>query len=292
MKTVAIYTSQPYKQYYIEIQRIVEMLLDFDKEVYIPENLSDNIIPYIKDKENINFYNIKNKLSQNIDLFMIIGGDGTFLEGVHIVQDTNIPIIGINTGRLGFLTSINLQDIKKILTEIFLGNFSIQKRSLLKLDADNSFDGFNYALNEFTIHKSDTSSMLTIEVNINNEYVNSYWADGIIIATPTGSTAYSLSAGGPILHPAANSFIITPIAVHNLNVRPLVVPDDAIITLKATGRSEKCLISLDHRFLSVPVNSKFQINKASFSINFLHCLSYNFYNTLRSKLLWGADNRN
>jgi NAD+ kinase len=295
MKTIAVYTNQSYKQFYEEIQHTIELILKFDMDILIPENLSDRLIPYFKKKnynDNIHHFNIKNKLPENIDLFIVIGGDGTFLEGVNIVQDSKIPIIGINTGRLGFLTSTNIQDLETVLTQIFSGNYNIDKRSLLKLTTDNGFENFNYALNEFTIHKSDTSSMITIEVNVNHEFVNSYWADGLIISTPTGSTAYSLSAGGPIIHPNSKNLIITPIAVHNLNVRPLVVPDDSIISLNVTGRSDNCRISLDHRSLTVPINSHFSLSKAEFSINLLHCKSYNFYNTLRSKLLWGADKRN
>ncbi|MGQ9846684.1 MAG: NAD kinase, partial [Bacteroidales bacterium] len=227
-----------------------------------------------------------------LNLMLVLGGDGTFLESVHFIQNKNIPILGINTGRLGFLASLNLSELENALEFIFRGKYIIDQRTMLKLESEYNFKDFNYALNEFTIQKLNTSSMLTIDLLINGVHVNTYWSDGIIISTPTGSTAYSLSAGGPILHPDCKNFVITPIAVHNLNVRPLIVPDSSIISFKVSGRAEYCMISLDHKSLAAPLNSTFTISKADIHANLLHCESYNFFNTLKSKLLWGIDKRN
>lgn len=274
------------------IKHIIEELSILKKEIFISGTLFEKI-QQLKIKYNhiYSYENLKD-LQPNIHLMLIVGGDGTFLQGIHFIKGADIPVLGINTGRLGFLTNVSIAEIKNTFLNIFNGNYLIVERSMLKLDSDVAFDDFNCGLNEFTVHKQDTSSMISIKLHINNVLVNTYWADGLIVSTPTGSTAYSLSAGGPIVHPESNSFIITPIAAHNLNVRPIVIPDHYIISLSISGRSEHCMISLDHKFKAVPTNSSFIITKSSLKIKMLQCNSYNFFNTLKNKLLWGEDKRN
>jgi len=227
------------------------------------------------------------------DLLFSIGGDGTFLEAVTYVRNRNIPIVGINSGRLGFLASISLEDLPEAVTEILNEKFLTRTVDLLKIETQLSdFEDLNFALNEFAIHKCDSSSMITIHTFLNDNFLNSYWGDGLIIATPTGSTAYSLSVGGPILHPACGEFIISPIAPHNLSVRPLVVPNDTKITLKVEGRRDQYMASLDLRSKILSNGTEIHVKKANFTVTVTERMNYDFYSTLRSKLMWGADKRN
>lgn len=295
MNTILIYTNLNFKPNKENIIEALSILHSFEKDIFIHQNLFNEISKSEHSHVNLSRlfpYLVLEEIKRPINLMLVIGGDGTFLEGVHFIKNKNIPILGINTGRLGFLVSLNLNEIQKSLEYIFRGKYSIDSRSMLKLETEHYFSDFNFALNEFTVHKLDNSSMITIDLLINGIHVNSYWADGLIISTPTGSTAYSLSAGGPIIHPDSKSFVITPIAVHNLNVRPLIVPENSIITLKVSGRADNCMISLDHKSSAVPMNSTFTISKADFHAQLLHCNQYNFFNTLKNKLMWGADKRN
>lgn len=254
------------------------------------ENINENYANRINAKGTFTcFYD----LEPDLDLMICIGGDGTFLEAVSIVRTLNIPIVGINSGHLGFLTNISKNEIESSLNAIFSDNFTIETRTLLELSSPSTiFPDFNFALNDLTIHKLDTSSMIAINASINGEFLNCYRADGLIISTATGSTAYSLSAGGPILVPNANCFVISPIAPHNLNARPVVVPDTSIITLTIQSRTENCLISLDHRSIAIDSSAELTIKRADFNVKMLQCPQYNFFNTLRYKLMWGADPRN
>lgn len=227
------------------------------------------------------------------DYVISIGGDGSMLDSIALVKNTGIPILGINTGRLGFLSNISTDDVQQAIDALVSKNYKIETRSLLELTtASNLFGENNFALNELTIHKKDSSTMMTVHAYINNEYLNSYWADGLIIATPTGSTAYSLSCGGPIVLPDSKNFIITPVAPHNLNVRPVVIPDSAVITLKAEGRSKQFLASLDSRSETFNSEIEFKIKKANFYANLIQLHNQNFLTTMRNKLTWGADKRN
>jgi NAD+ kinase len=222
-----------------------------------------------------------------------IGGDGTFLETSSLVRNKNIPIVGINTGRLGFLSDIPSDKISEAIDNFFDKNFTIEKRTLLKLDTDNKlFSDFNFALNDVCIHKKDATSLITIHVYINNEYLNSYWADGLIVSTPTGSTAYSMSLGGPIVVPNSENFIITPIASHNLTVRPIVINNNNELRIKVEGRSENFLVSLDSKSMLVDSTVELTIKKAPFSVNVLKFKNNSFFTTLRNKLMWGIDKRN
>jgi NAD+ kinase len=234
-------------------------------------------------------------LNDGFDMFISIGGDGTMLRAATFVRDKNIPLLGINAGRLGFLATVQQEDIDKLLPLIFENKYKISPRTLLTLDYQGKgkeLDGLDYALNEVTVSRRDTTSMITIEIKLNGDYLNAYWADGLIISTPTGSTGYSLSCGGPVLMPEVNSLVIIPIAPHNLNARPLVIPDDTEIELKVSGREEQHLISLDSRQIRVNVETVLTIKKAGFKINLVEFPDEKFLKTLRKKLLWGEDKRN
>src|SRR5690606_16955386 len=234
-------------------------------------------------------------LNEGYDMFISIGGDGTMLRAATFVRDRNIPILGINAGRLGFLATVQQENIEHLLPLILENKYKLSPRTLLTLDVEgeeNKLGSLDYALNEITVSRRDTTSMITIEVKLNGDYLNAYWADGLIISTPTGSTGYSLSCGGPVLIPEVNSLVITPIAPHNLNARPLVIPDDTELELKVTGREPQHLISLDSRILTVDTETSFYIKKTGFKINMVEFPDEKFLKTLRKKLLWGEDKRN
>lgn len=232
------------------------------------------------------------ELADEYDFLFSIGGDGTFLEAVSYVWHKSIPLIGINSGRLGFLANISGPEIPIALDALFNGRISLEERSLLELKSQVPLPlEKKYALNEITIQKK-ASSMITIHTYVNDEFLNAYWADGLIISTPTGSTAYSMSAGGPILVPECSNFIISPIAPHNLTVRPLVIRDDSALKIRVSGRDNHFLLSADYQSVEIPVDHTFQIEKAGFSIKMVRFNNQNFYNTLRNKLMWGVDKRN
>ena len=232
-------------------------------------------------------------MDKSSDFMISIGGDGTFLDTITFIRDSGMPVVGINAGTLGFLSNISKDEIDYAIDEIVAGNFTLDKRALLSIETEmNLFEDVNVALNDLTIHKYDSSSMITIHVYLNDEFLNSYWSDGLIVSTPTGSTAYSLSCGGPIITPGSGNFIINPVAPHNLNVRPVVIPDDNIITIKVEGRSGKFLISLDSKYETVPDSTALSIKKADFHLNLIRLNSQNFLSTLRNKLMWGLDKRN
>lgn len=235
------------------------------------------------------------ELDKSFDLMLSIGGDGTILRAATLVRNSGIPILGINAGRLGFLASVQKEDIATFLQMVVDKNYKISKRTLLKASVfpkNKDLMDINFAMNEIAVSRKDTTSMITIETHLDGELLTSYWADGLIIATPTGSTGYSLSCGGPILTPNVKSLVITPIAPHNLNARPLVIPDDTEIKLRVSGREEQYLLSMDSRITSVPNESIITIKKTSFQINMVEIPNETFFKTLRSKLLWGEDKRN
>jgi len=233
------------------------------------------------------------KKEDNIDIVFSIGGDGTFLESVSFVRNLEIPIVGINSGRLGFLANISKEDIPFALKAINERKYKIEERTLLEINSEKGiFESFNYALNEITVQKRDSGSMITIKVTLNGEFVNTYWADGLILSTPTGSTAYSLSLGGPIVVPGSQNFILTPIAPHNLTVRPIVVPDNNEITIEVEGRTENYLISADYKSEIVERNTILNIKAADFKVKTIRVENNTFFNNIREKLLWGVDKRN
>lgn len=252
---------------------------------------------YIKNKvtlpKNVTTFSGYNELVNQTDVLLSLGGDGTLLDTLSLVRDSQIPVIGINFGRLGFLASINKTEIIEAIEALVHGEYSLDKRGILSLESQNDlFGDEGFALNDMTIHRRDNSAMMIIHAFMNGEFINSYWADGLIIATPTGSTAYSLSCGGPIILPNAQNFVITPIAPHNLNVRPIIIPDDVKLTFEIEARSTKFLVSCDSRTVTVDRSVKIGINKANFNINLIRLNNESYFTTLRNKLLWGIDTRN
>ena len=240
-------------------------------------------------------FNIYNPvdISHNVDLYLSIGGDGTLLETVTHVGKSEKPILGINIGKLGFLATISENGIEKALSSVKDGKYSLDERTLIKLESDEEiFEGNNFALNDFTILKKDTSSMIVVHAFINNDFLNSYWADGLIVSTPTGSTGYSLSCGGPIVLSHSNSFIITPVSPHNLAVRPIVVSDDNIISFKMESRKKKVLVSLDSRHHTINANTELVVRKEDFKAKLMKIDGHSSFDTLRQKLTWGYDVRN
>ncbi|QCX01129.1 NAD kinase [Aggregatimonas sangjinii] len=240
-------------------------------------------------------FTISEGLDSSFDMFVSFGGDGTILRATTFVRDMGIPIVGVNTGRLGFLSTFKKEEVRKVVQEFVQGAYRTVERSLVSISADfpiPEFDSLNFALNEITVSRKDTTSMITVETYLNDEYLTSYWADGLIVSTPTGSTGYSLSCGGPVIAPSAKSLILTPIAPHNLNARPLVISDDTIIRLKVSGRERTHLVSLDSRIATLENDQEIVIRKAPFSVNMIEYTSESFLKTLRNKLLWGEDRRN
>lgn len=235
------------------------------------------------------------ELDSSFDMVISIGGDGTILRAATLVRDSGIPLLGVNAGRLGFLASVQKDNIEEFLQRILEKRYIISPRTLLSLDIQPENPGIsdlNFAMNEISVSRKDTTSMITIETFLNGEFLTSYWADGLIIATPTGSTGYSLSCGGPIVTPNAASLVITPIAPHNLTARPLVIPDETEIRLRVSGREEQYLVSLDSRITSVKNDAVLHIRKTPFQINMVEIAGETFLKTLRHKLLWGEDKRN
>ena len=235
------------------------------------------------------------ELDSSFDMLISIGGDGTILRAAALVRNSEVPILGINAGRLGFLATVQKENIAEFMQFIIDKKYTISKRTLLSLSCtptNEAVEEINFAMNEISVSRKDTTSMITIETYLNNEFLNSYWADGLIIATPTGSTGYSMSCGGPILTPDVKGFVITPIAPHNLNARPLVVPDETEIRLKVSGREEHYLVSLDSRITSVKNETILVIKKTPFQINMVEIPEETFLKTLRTKLFWGEDRRN
>lgn len=274
-------------------QVLFHKLNEYKTEIVIYEPFYKFLKQKIQLTGNISTFNSHADLNGKVDTVLSLGGDGTFLETLSFVRNSGIPVLGINTGRLGFLANVAKSEINIAIEALANKKFSIEKRSMLSISAPSGIFGeVNYGLNEITVLKKDTSAMITIHAYINGEYLNSYFADGLIIATPTGSTAYSLSCGGPLVMPGSENFVITPIASHNLNVRPLVISDNNIITLKVDARSPNYLVTLDSRSEILESSIELTIKKADFSANLIKLENQNFFTTIRNKLLWGLDKRN
>jgi len=286
---VAIYAKSKNREMVSFIKKIISFLKLKGIKVILSKELSGI---FLRDYEYfMDDYDIK---SSGIDYFFTIGGDGTFLNSLLFLKDSNIPVLGFNTGRLGFLAETNIEFFSEQIDLLLDNKFTLERRSILQIKSNKEiFDSeHRYALNDFTIHKRDNSSLTTITTYLNNQYFNTYWGDGVIVSTPTGSTAYSLSCGGPIVFPTSNVFIISPVAPHNLNVRPVVVPDDTVISFEIKGRDKNYLVSLDSRYKIVDQSYEIQISKAPFLINTLRFNNQSFSKVLREKLMWGIDNRN
>lgn len=285
--------------YHKNSESIIETLLDILQTKDIKVLIEKHFFALIKEEREIHFskgdFKTYTELDNSYDLVISIGGDGTFLRAITFVRDLAIPIVGINTGRLGFLATIPKGKIEKAIDEILKGEYRISERSLLTItttDKHKSLTELNFALNEIAVSRKNTTSMISVETHLNDEYLTSYWADGLIISTPTGSTGYSLSCGGPVITPDANNFVLTPIAPHNLSARPLVIPDSTEIRLKVSGREDNYLVSLDSRIATLKNDTIITIKKASFTVKMIELKEKSFLNTLRKKLLWGEDKRN
>lgn len=275
------------------IRNLFSFLEKEGKQVYIYKPFMDFL-----ESENIlrtepaGFFNSHEDIIGNADIMISIGGDGTFLEAVTFVQDYGIPMVGINIGRLGFLADIPSDQIESSLTAIFNENYTVEHRSLVSLELmDHELGGFSCALNEISVQKKD-ASMITIHTYLNDFYLNSYWADGLIISTPTGSTAYSMSVGGPILTPDSRNFIISPMSPHNLTIRPLIVPDNNNIRIEVESRDDLFLLTLDSRTEIIKKHVQLNLKIADFTVKTLRIKNATFYDTLRNKLMWGVDKRN
>jgi len=274
------------------IQLLFDKLKSYDAELIIYKPFHNFIKNKLSVNSNVKTFNSHTDINGKVDYLLSLGGDGTFLETLNFVRDSGIPVLGINTGRLGFLANVAREEIEAALEALDKKNFVIEERTLLSVvSPPNLFGEVNYGLNELTLLKKDSSSMITIHTSINGNFLNSYFADGLIVATPTGSTAYSLSCGGPLIMPGSQNFVITPIAPHNLNVRPLVISDNNSITLKVEGRSPSYLLSLDSKNVTIDSGIELTIKKANFCINIIQMENQNFYTTIRNKLLWGIDKR-
>jgi len=275
------------------IQRLITKLEESGAELCVHEDFYAIIKEKIRFTTIISFFKDEKVLLKKPNFFCSIGGDGTMLKTITLVGASEIPIIGINTGRLGFLSGISIEEIETAMDRIFAGNFELDKRSLVRLEAvNNPYLRSNFALNEITVHKNDNTTMMTIHTWVNGEFLNAYWADGLIISTPTGSTAYSLSCGGPLVMPDSANFIITPISPHNLNVRPIIISDKDVVTLKIEGRNKNFLVTLDSRQEVFDADEELTIMREKFEINLVRLQGNDFMSTLRQKLMWGMDKRN
>lgn len=289
-----------YGQFYHENSEIyIQMLLDALQKKSANVLIEENFLAIINQNQDItkNFSGCSSftKLDSSFDLFFSIGGDGTILKAVTFVADLDIPIVGINTGRLGFLATIQKEEMTESLNQILEGNYSISERTLLTVETfpkSEEIQPLNFALNEVAVNRRNTTSMIKVETLVNDKYLTSYWSDGLIVSTPTGSTGYSLSCGGPVIDPEAKNIVLTPIAPHNLNARPLVIPDSSTISLKVSGREKTFLVSMDSRIATLENETEIIIKKAPFTIKLLQLHDDSFIKTLRKKLLWGEDKRN
>ena len=261
-------------------------------ELFISTRFEKYLKASVFKKFNWNTYEPGDRLKK-LDVFLSIGGDGTLLESVTHIGRDETPILGINTGRLGFLATISKEDVEESLAKLFRGAYTLDKRAVLRLESNEKLFGeLNFALNDFTLVKKDSSSMITVHTYIDGELLNSYWADGIIVSTPTGSTGYALSCGGPLVFPRSGNFVITPVSPHNLTVRPIVVSDNSEISFKVEGRSKKFLVTLDSRVAVVNDSVKLKVVKEDFKVNLILLEGQHYFKTLRQKLNWGLDIRN
>jgi len=275
------------------VQSFLSSKFSKQSKFYIEKNIYDKI-KHTSDLDLIPFNKSKD-LNSSIDVMVSIGGDGTFLRTIDYVRDLDIPVMGINTGNLGFLATIKKENLDHAVEKIFDMKFEIENRSVIKVNSEEiglpkSF--FPYALNEISVVRKDTTSMINIKTSLDGNHLNTYWADGLIVSTPTGSTGYSLSCGGPVISPTSGSLVLTPISPHNLNVRPLVISDQTRIDLSVSGREENHLLSIDSNIFTIKNQTKISIEKPSFNFKIAHFSNNNFYKTLKEKLLWGKDKRN
>ncbi|HSI91152.1 MAG TPA: NAD kinase [Adhaeribacter sp.] len=285
--------GKPFKEEILPfIQGLFDELVNRNSEIIVVEYFKTYLENQLKLPDCVGSFARGDDL-KGVNYVFSIGGDGTLLDTVTYVGARQIPILGINTGRLGFLATVAFDKIPMALDAIYKGHFVIDERALIRAESDMElFDGINFGLNEFSIQKTDTSSMIVVHTYIDGEYLNSYWADGLLVATPTGSTGYSLSCGGPVLLPQTNNFVISPVCPHNLNVRPLVVPDRSVISFEVEGRSNNFLVALDSRSRIVETSVQLAVRRENFNARLIKINQVNFLSTLRNKLNWGLDKRN
>lgn len=290
---IAIYGNpfNPVKAKYV--QHLIHKLEEKNVPIIIEHQFHDFLIDHVQFKKDVDIFDTPKELQENADILLSIGGDGTLLNTITLIRDSGIPVLGINTGRLGFISSVSTDQIDNAINQLLKKEYTLEERTLLQLDTNNQLFGeTNFALNEVTVLKKDTSSMIRIHAFLDDEFLNSYWADGLIVATPTGSTGYSLSCGGPIVVPGTENFIIAPIAPHNLNVRPVIVSEDRVLKLKVEDRDELALVALDSRSRAIDPTLELTIRKADFKVNLIKLHSQSFIATIREKLMWGKDKRN
>jgi NAD+ kinase len=290
---IAIYSRGIENNQHKDIKLLLEELSKHNIEPVFFQDFFNQFYSAVDLTAGYSTFNSYEDIDDTIDCMISLGGDGTLLDTVTLVRDKGTPVLGINYGRLGFLASIGREDLKTAVAALATRTYVPDKRTLIHLDANIPLFGqVPYALNEFTLHKKDTSSMIKIHTYLNGEFLNTYWADGLIVATPTGSTGYSLSCNGPVVFPDSGSFVITPVAPHNLNIRPIIVPDDNIISFEVEGRADGFLCSLDSRREAVAKEVQLAVKKEAFCINLIRLNENNFLQTLRNKLSWGLDKRN
>src|SRR5690606_2010492 len=292
---IAVYGREFHASVIPDVQHLFDSLTAKGAELWIYGEFQEFLIQQkLVFPQRLSTYNAQDGLPDDIGFMLSLGGDGTMLAAVSIVGDSGIPVAGINFGRLGFLADISKDNIDAAMDAILQGDYDIQARSLVSVEAEQAtlFDGSHFALNDVTLFKSDSSAMITVNAHVNGELHNAYWADGIILATPTGSTAYSLSCGGPILMPGSGNFVITPISPHNLNVRPVVISDKVELRLDIESRSGKSLLSCDSKTTAVSSDVQLTVRKAHYQANLIRLKNYRYFSTLRNKLLWGLDARN
>ncbi len=292
---IGVYGQFYHKNSETFIQLIFDALRKENVEIVVERGFKEIIESNEDVRTNVSNLPTFTALDDSYDLFFSIGGDGTILKAVTFVRDTGVPIVGINTGRLGFLATIQKENISDSIHHILQKDYQISERSLISISTDpasEELSDLNFALNEIAVNRKNTTSMIKVETLVNGKYLTSYWSDGLIVATPTGSTGYSLSCGGPVIDPSTNSIVLTPIAPHNLNARPLVIPDSSRISLTVSGRESSYLLSLDSRIATLQNETVMHIEKAPFTIKLVQLPDDSFIKTLRQKLLWGEDTRN
>ena len=291
---IAIYR----RQYTAENESILQQLFSLftpDDQVYIEQEILSELQLRSDTFNSAKSFASFEDLNTSYDVMLTIGGDGTLLKGITYVRSLQIPILGINAGRLGFLATAHKDDLPNVLEQLRKGDYQVVERSVIEAvfaDTGEPVDTVNFALNEITVTRKNTASMITVDTELNGDYLCSYWADGLIIATPTGSTGYSLSCAGPVILPTAKNFVLTPIAPHNLSARPVIIPEDAEVKLSISGREKKFLMSLDSNIKSIPNKQSIIVRKAPFVVKMIRLEGDSFIKTLRTKLLWGEDKRN
>lgn len=275
------------------LRHVIQLLEQYRISFVIYKDFYERLQPWLPFPVSPPLFTGHSDLPPQTDVLISLGGDGTMLDAISFVGASNIPLIGINLGRLGFLAIVPADDVEKAILSLVRSSYSLDRRSLIHLDSSVPLFGeAPFALNEFTLHRKDSSSMIKIHTYINGEFLNTYWADGLVVSTPTGSTGYSLSCGGPVVFPQASSFVITPVAPHNLNTRPIVVSDDSVISFEVEGRAEQFLATLDARMESITSNVQIAVRREAFCISLIRPDEQNFLRTIRQKLYWGVDRRN